>query len=353
MKFKATLEDPKGLFGVLQVCRSIRRGCIIRLQEKRTRFFTNVEVTDGVQVWVGCRTDYLFTDFRLDSSYKEHSITCEVLDLNQLYHVIKQAEARERHHSKAYQTVIRLARTGSQPLLKLSMQGVQGQPDLSYDVPVRILSDREIESMSAPPLEDDRVQVVVPNLTELTTFIDKLKSTSCDSVTFAAQGKPIVLLTGGHKRGRGSTGSDSSVPLMATLVIHAEHFLGSFSLKYDAVELLPQPRTTPHRSRRTELAGEVGEGEGEGVGGNTPQPGDDNDDNDAERDEEEEEEWMHPEDHKATVTVEIKEFARFFSAVKEIQPTRVSMYLVDQSALVLSVYASGNTTMVAYIPAKV
>ncbi|TPP51391.1 Hus1-like family protein [Leishmania donovani] len=276
MRFKATLKDAKGLLGVLQVCRSIQRDCIVRLQSERIRFFSNTNAADGVQVWMRCQSSFLFSDMVCDSGYDEHSITCEVLDLAQLIHIVKQAEARERSHQGTTSRVqMRLARNGRYPLWRVAMQGLSGQPDVSFDVPLRILGDREIQSLSPPPLEKQHLQILVPDMLELTTFIDKLKNTAADSVTFSAR----VLMPPTPRRGAEDGEAEDAdggaevrrgvkrprvkdtLPL-ASLLIYAEHFMARFSLKYEAVELT-------------------------------------------------------------------RKFARFFSAVKELDPMKMSMYLVD------------------------
>lgn len=322
MKFKAVLNDTKILLCALSVCKSIHRNCIVRLQASRIRFFTNVDPSDGVQVWLSSRTDYIFSEFHCDSSYKEKSITCEILDMAQLHQTIKLADSRGK--SQSGQASLRLSKAADtkQPLLKIFIQGTPGMPDLVYDVPVRILSDAEIESIQAPPLDDERLQIAVPNLTELTTFVEKLRNTSCDLVTFSAQ-ESALSLPGyeervpplGHKRDR-----ESSRPL-ATLIVHAENFRGSFSLRYDDVEMVEQPQ----------------------------------DSNDSHNSNEEEEEETRRGGsarlRSASISVEIKRFSRFFSMVKEVLPTQVSLYLMDKKSLVLSVRGVGGTTLAAYIPA--
>jgi hypothetical protein len=339
MRFKAALNDAKGLLGALQVCRSIQRDCIIRLHPERTRIFSNITVADGVQVWIGCQSSVLFSDMICNSSNAEQSITCEVLDLTQLIHIVKQAEVRERARPSASQVLMRLTKAGNRPLLKVSMDGLSGQPDLSFDVPLRILTDRDIQGMAPPPLEKERLQIIVPDILELTTFIDKLKNTAADSVTFSAR----VLTPAGPRPSTDDEAEDDggdeataramrrrrreAVPLpYASLVIYAEHFMARISLKYEAVQLLEAPNAGKFRIEDND----DGDDDSGGAAAATAR-----------------------DPHVATVTVETKKFARFFSAVKEISPNTISMYLVDKRALVLSVYADGHsTTMVAYIPAK-
>ena len=342
MRFKATLNDARGLLGALQVCRSIQRDCVIRLHPERTRIFSNITVADSVQVWLGCKSSVLFSDMICNSSNEEQSITCEVLDLAQLIHIVKQAEVRERAHPSAAQVLMRLTKSGKRPLLKVSMDGLSGQPDLCFDVPLRILTDRDIQGMSLPSLEKRRLQILVPDIMELTTFIDKLKNTAADSVTLSARVlTPLAVPrpsieeeegdedregqenaeddgSGGNGRRSGKRRRERDLLPYASLVIFAEHFMARISLKYEAVQLMEMPETD----------NAAGEGEEERRVGATATP-------------------------TATVTVETRKFARLFSTVKDINPDHICMYLVDKRALVLSVFtAENNTTMVAYIPAK-
>ncbi|KAK7195834.1 Checkpoint protein HUS1 [Novymonas esmeraldas] len=329
MRFKATLRDAKCLLGILQVCRSIQSDCIVRLHAERIRFFSNTNATDGVQVWMACESSFLFSEMICESGNSERSITCEVLDLAQLLHIVKQAEVRERSPLGSNPHVqIRLARSGRCPLWRVAMPGLSGQPDISFDVPLRIISDRESGGLAPPPLQQHHLHIVVPDMMELATFVDKLKNTAADSVTFAARALRRGRRDGGaaphddeggvdgrHSRKRRRDGDDIR---RAALVIHAEHVVARFSLKYEAVELAPPPSHGAEDADGDEEA-------------------DEDEDGDADA---------------ATVTVETRKFARFFSAVRMLDPVKISMYLVDERALVLSVYAVGTRSMVAYIPAK-
>ncbi|CAD2219137.1 HUS1 checkpoint protein [Angomonas deanei] len=304
MKLKTTLEDSKALLGIIQIFKSIQRECVIRLQSNRTRFLSNTG-GDGVQVWVGCRTDVIFKDFRCESHYKENSITCEILDMQQLFHIVKQIDVQERKNGKkVYHTLLRLSKRNEKPIIKLTMQSLFDQPDLSYDVPVRILTDQEIESITAPPLDNKHVKLLVPNLAELAGFVEKIKNTTCESITFECT-EPTETF-GGLKRGR-----DSDNRQRCNFSVHAENFLASFSLTYDGVEQIIDDKT------------------------------------DSEEDDDEQVEYQ-----TASVTVDVKKLARFFSAIKDMTPNRVSLYLLSD-ALVLSVSAyNESTSMVSYVPAK-
>ncbi|ESL07046.1 hypothetical protein TRSC58_05271 [Trypanosoma rangeli SC58] len=301
MKFKATVRDQRTFAGVCQACRSIQRRCVVKLHPARIRFFTSTQVADGMQVWASCRTQSIFGDFQSQSQRQDNAIFCEVADLSQLLHIMRQAE-------RCPNATIKLTKNAARrPALRVSMQGARPHLDISYDVPVRVLSELEVRSISAPPLESDVVQLVLPGLTELSMFVDKVRSTSCERMTFTAQG---------NQRADGTAAASCS------LAIVAECFLASFALKYNSVRLCG--------GDGDDDAG--GGWEGDNSGGGGPDSRDDM-------------AMVH-----ASVSVEVKRFARFLG-VKEVTPLQVVLHLVDRKAVVLSVSASGGTTLVGYMPA--
>ncbi|RNC33052.1 HUS1 checkpoint protein, partial [Trypanosoma cruzi] len=116
--------------------------------------------------------------------------------------------------------------------------------------------------------------------------------------------------------------ADGAAATSCTLVVLAECFLASFALKYSSVQ-------------KCEREGENDadfDGEGDGNGGDN---------------------LKHRDDTSmayASVSVEVRRFARFL-AIKEATPLQVVLHLVDGKAVVLSVFASGGTTLVGYMPA--
>ncbi|PWU85109.1 putative Checkpoint protein HUS1 [Trypanosoma cruzi] len=301
MKFKATVRDQRTLASVCQACRGIQRRCVIKLHPTRIRFFTSTQFADGMQVWAGCRTQAIFSDFQSQSQLQENAIFCEVADISQLFHIMRQAE-------RCPNVTIKLTKNAARrPALRVSMQGVRPHLDISHDVPVRVLSELEVRNISAPPLESEVVQIVLPCLTELSKFVDKVRSTSCDRMTFTV---------------RDNERADGAAATSCTLVVLAECFLASFALKYSSV-------------KKCEREGENDadfDGEGDGNGGDKPK---------------------HRDDKSmayASVSVEVRRFARFL-AIKEATPLQVVLHLVDGKAVVLSVFASGGTTLVGYMPA--
>ncbi|RNC54681.1 HUS1 checkpoint protein [Trypanosoma cruzi] len=301
MKFKATVRDQRTLASACQACRGIQRRCVIKLHPTRIRFFTSTQFADGMQVWAGCRTQAIFSDFQSQSQLQENAIFCEVVDISQLFYIMRQAE-------RCPNVTIKLTKNAARrPALRVSMQGVRPHLDISHDVPLRVLSELEVRHISAPLLESEVVQIVLPCLAELSRFVDKVRSTSCDCMTFTV---------------RDNERADGAAATNCTLVVLAECFLASFALKYSSVQ-------------KCEREGDNDadfDGEGDSNGGDN---------------------LKHRDDTSiayASVSVEVRRFARFL-AIKEATPLQVVLHLVDGEAVVLSVFASVGTTLVGYMPA--
>ncbi|KEG08487.1 HUS1 checkpoint protein [Trypanosoma grayi] len=320
MKFKATVRDQRTLAGVCQACRSIQQRCVVKLHPARVRFFTMAQATDGMQVWAGCRTESVFSDFQSQSRNADNAIYCEVADLARLVHILRQAERCPHVGVKLTSNAAR------RPALRVSLQGVLPHLDISHDVPVRVLSEAEVLSISAPPLTSEVLQLALPSLTELTLFVDKVRGTSCERMTFTAQG---------NARPPRSTAADGGGGATCSLVIEAECFLGSFALKYNAVPLCE--RDDDDEEEEEEEAEEGGDEKADGAVKNR--------DRKRRRREKDDAGMLH-----ATVEVEVRRFARFL-AIKEVTPLQVMLHLVDGKAVVLSVAAAGGTTLVGYMPA--
>lgn len=308
MKFKATVRDQRTFAGVCQACRSIQRRCVIKLHPARVRFFTNTHVADGLQVWAGCRTEAVFGDFHSQSQLQDNAIYCEVADLTQLLRVMRQAE-------RCPNVTIKLTKNAARrPALRVSMQGALQNIDISHDVPVRVLSEVEVRGISAPLLENEVVQLVLPSLTELSMFVDKVRANACDRMTFTVQP---------NRRSDGTTTTTTTgtaaLSSSWSLVIVAECFLASFGLRYNSVQLCEREDAEVDNNHSN--------------GSEEDNSGRDN-----------------ATLSQASVTVEVKRFARFL-AFTNVTPLQVVLHLVDEKAVVLSVSAAGGTTLVGYVAA--
>jgi hypothetical protein len=286
MKFKAAVRDPKTLSSVCHSQKMISKKAIIKFHPSRIRFISSTNtVTDGTQVWSSCRTEQLFGDHVIESK-NDNAIYVEIVDLGQLLQALKCAE----HGSNV---TMKLAKVDTRQLIKLSMQTLMEQHDVSLDVPVRVLSELEANNIVAPALEDRVLQVVLPPLHELTSFVDRVRNAGSGSLTFRA------VITG-----------DPEHASTCRLLVSSETLHSTFQMVYAAAELVrraPPPRT---------------------------------DDND---------EACDSPLSEASVTVDIKKFGRFLS-VRGVCPTKVIAHIVDDKALVLSAYAIGDTNLVFYVP---
>jgi hypothetical protein len=286
MKFKAAVRDPKTLSSVCHSQRMISKKTIIKFHPSRVRFISSTNtVTDGTQVWSSCRTDNLFGDYVIESK-NDNAIYVEIIDLAQLMQALKCAE-------HGVNVTMKLAKVDTRQMIKLSMQTLQEQHDVSHDVPVRVLTEIEANNIVAPALEDRVLQVVLPPLHELLTFVDRVRNAGCGSLTFRA-----VI-----------TSPDPVNAQTCRLLISADTLHSNFEMTYPNTEMI-------HRQAE-------------------------------DRDDE-----VPPPLTEASVTVDIKKFGRFLS-VRGVCPSKVIAHLVDDKALVLSAYAVGETNLVFFIPSLI
>lgn len=301
MKFKAVIKDSRTFAAVCRSSQSFQKRCIIKLQEDRVRFITSTGVTDGTQIWTSCRVSTLFSEFRIESS-RQNIIFIEVPDMSILSYALKNCE-------RALNPTLKLARSDQgASLLKLSYQHSVTHHDASYDIPIRVLGDADIDGIVAPPLERDVLQVVLPNLSETALFLEKARA--------ATQGS---MLTFTLQRGQPGRGGSS-----LTLTTHT--MTASFSLQYQNVDIPSSTKDGRKRGREEHDGDEAGLHDVE------------------------EEEADADELQSSTVSIDAKRFVRFLS-VREVNPVKVVAHLVNQRAVVLSAYASGETNLVYYIPA--
>ena len=289
MKFRATLKDPAKIAAICKTASGFHKKVIIKLHEDRVRFITSTGLADGTQVWTSCRSENLFADLRLEAS-RENTIYIEVDDISLLFFAMRQCE-------QATTAAMKLARHENTQLLRVMYQHRHTLHDVSQDIPIHVLGESEISAIVAPPLERDVVQVVLPNLSEISLFTEKVRSSAHGALlTFAAA--------------RAVPGGPTSTNLFT---ITANTFTATFSLQYQGVEM---PAIAPPETR---------DDEDEGVAETR---------------------------NVAAVTIDARRFHRFLG-VREVNPIRVVAHLVEERALVLSAYAVGETNLVYYIPASV
>ncbi|PWU85764.1 putative Checkpoint protein HUS1 [Trypanosoma cruzi] len=85
MKFKATVRDQRIPCQCVPGVPRHSGRCVIKLHPTRIRFFTSTQSADGMQVWAGCRTQAIFSDFQSQSQLQENAIFCEVADLSNFF----------------------------------------------------------------------------------------------------------------------------------------------------------------------------------------------------------------------------------------------------------------------------
>lgn len=328
MRFKATVRDPRTLAAVCATAHSFNKRCFVKLTRDRVRFITTTNVTDGTQVWTACRADVLFDDMKLESS-NDNVIWLDFAEIGQVAQILRTC----CDEASTVAVKLALGKTPNMQVLKITMHSASMQHDavIQHDVPCRLIRDTvdgTILSM-VPPTVGRCLAVVFPNLLDIIQFVDTVRSSGCQTLTITATlgtaggagagadgiagaaspggvrgvgGASAAVAAGGAGGGAGGAGTTAPASASGTLIISAETQHASFSLRYGQADV-----------------SSAMEGSGEAL-------------------------------KSAMVAVDVKRIIRFLS-VRGVTPSRVAAYIVDQSVLVLSANATGDTNFVFYLPA--
>lgn len=319
MKLKAVLRDARLLCDVLELCKTTQQTCTLCLQAGTVRVFSAAETAEAAQIWAECRTSSIFRDFRCQSPYND-SLVCDILDVRHLCHVLKCADRLTPENG--YEREVRLSKGSTGPLLKMSFRSQRGLKSERYDILIRLRSQKEIEEMCVPALDDaNSVHVLVPNMSELSHFVDNVHSARCENITFEAREIPC---TPGDRGARKSTRGHA--PQYASLDVEASHEYASLCLHYKKVKRTPPPGYDDEGD-------DEGQDVGEGGRGSTSTPS-----------------RQEKQAGVSRVTLPLRKFAPFAVAVRNVEPTMVSMHLVDEKALVLCFCHARAANVAAYIP---
>lgn len=230
MKFKTQVKDPRSLAAICATSKAYNRRCIVKLHSQRLRFISNHANRDGSQVWTSCKSDAFLGDMRIESR-RDNEIFLEIADLSQLIAALRCAEV-------ASNVVMRLAKADNEEFLRVTMHNHVTHHDVSHDVVVRVLTEAELSSVTAPPLESRMLQVYLPSLPDIAAFVDKVKNNGCSCIAFT-----VTLLD-----------FEEGKPQMATLTLVADSFVSSFVLHYPSVETGPTHRAdNPLRKASTTI----------------------------------------------------------------------------------------------------
>eukprot|EP00744_Colponema_vietnamica_P015955 GILI01022369.1.p1 GENE.GILI01022369.1~~GILI01022369.1.p1 ORF type:complete len:282 (-),score=40.64 GILI01022369.1:62-907(-) len=219
MKFKTHVKDPRTLAAICATSKALNKRCILKLHAQRLRFISNNASRDGSQVWTSCKTDAFLGDMKIESR-RDNEIFLEVPDLTQIISALKCAEASSN-------VLMRLAKADNAEFLRFTMHNRASHHDISHDVIVRVLTEAELSSVVAPPLESRLLQVYLPSLQDVASFVDKVRNNGCVHITVTVTLLPLA--------------SDNQTQ-MATLTFVADSFVSSFVLHYPSVEIGPAHR---------------------------------------------------------------------------------------------------------------
>ena len=320
MKFKAALHNCRQLNVVCNTIKQFLRCAVIKLDPTRMRFIATAgpaggrSHVDGAQVWCALNTSAFFSDLRLESRSNGGSIYLDVPDIRPLSFALKACE------KASGPVIMKLAQHGDRQLLTLSMNHAQTGHDALHEVPIRVMTESEVQAIAMPPMETDAVSVRMPPLHEVSAVAERMRMagashvelslTYCPSNDRCAPPHPPGVFPADA---RGSYGHDDDHDHDATpqvtkiaLTLTADAHAMVIAVRWSELLHRPQADDSGAALQRSALP--------------------------------------------VTVTVDVRRFCRFFT-VRDIVPIDITAHVVNQRALVLSVYADGDTNFVFYLPA--
>lgn len=305
MRFRASLRDPALLASMCATIRVFSKKALLKLHSQHLRIIAipSTDSADGTQVWSGLRTDSLFSDLRIEA--KSDSIFCEVPDMSQLVFALRSC-ARP-----STVVVIKLAKVGSRQLLHVAMQNPSTAHDTVHEVPIRVLTEAEVARISAPPLQHDVTELILPPLPCLADFIGCARASNCVSCT-------IKFVPDGGGGGLNAAGA-AAARLRNPDDLLAGDDVPSGGPETGRLSLLAEAPTMTFETH---------------FGGVCPPAG------------------VTLRAQPVAATVDLRRLARFL-AVRDISPTSLTLHLADRDAVVLTAFAAAGSNLILYLPAVI
>lgn len=376
------------MFDIFDLCRRMQHHCTLCLQASTTRVFSTVDnLQDAAQVWVELKTDQIFRSFRCQSPYPNNAIVFDVLDIKHLCQVLRNAEKlRGEQYGREMRLSKQINGSGAPgvPLLTFTFRSPKGVKQERNDLPIQLRSHAEMEAMEVPSIdEEESVHVVVPHMSELFHFVETLRSVGgCDHIFFHSRvhSTPSSSRTDRNPHGFSSVEEEGEVeremteekedevgsarPLFASLEIEAINPYAKLRLKYGKVQRIPPPpcvdddadheeeeewdgqkhvRTSEEDEMRTPQRGKK-RGRS-GIPGEESTP--------VKRKLKSKTKVFLNARNEASVTIPVKKFIPFISAIRSLDLSALSIHLVHERALVFCFGHAHCASVAAYIPAVV
>ncbi|KAJ1874595.1 Checkpoint protein hus1 [Coemansia sp. RSA 1722] len=212
MRFRSLLTNSNLLLRVVQSIDKLSKSAILKLTPDKLHIIVITDVDSGLQLWSDVSISALFADYRIESAHS-NEIYLE-FSIDNLQRALKSAQG-------ALQTTLKLTKKQQLPVLSLIIQNQSTtgrELVLTQDVPVRVLTPLQMESIREPMVPDGQVHIMMPPLNSVRSVAERMK-TMGDRVAVAA-----------NKSG------EVRIRVANDLVDITTHFKGLENLSYDSTQ---------------------------------------------------------------------------------------------------------------------
>ncbi|KAJ1644665.1 Checkpoint protein hus1 [Coemansia erecta] len=215
MRFRSLLTSSTLLLRIVQSIDKLSKSAILKLTPEKLHIIVITDVDSGLQLWSDVSISAISTEYRIESAHN-NEIYLE-FSIDNLQRALKSAHG-------ALQTTLKLTKKQHLPVLSLIIQNQSTtgrEITLTQDVPVRVLTPLQMESIREPMVPDGQVHVMMPPLNSMRSVAERMK-TMGDRVAVSA-----------NKNG------ELRIRVANDMVDITTHFKGLENLSYDTTQQEP------------------------------------------------------------------------------------------------------------------
>ncbi|KAJ2720666.1 Checkpoint protein hus1 [Coemansia sp. Benny D115] len=229
MRFRTILSNSNLLLRVVQSIEKLSKSGILKLTPTKLHIIVLTDMDSGLQLWSDLTVSALFSDYRIESVH-ENEIYLE-FSIDNLQRALKSAQG-------ALQTTVKLTKKQRLPVLSfvIKNQSMGGRElVLTQDVPVRVLTAQQMDSISEPMVPDGQVHIMMPPIANVRSVAERMRSMG-DRVAVSA-----------NKRG------EVNVRVANDLVDITTFFRGLENLSYDSTQQPASAQSDPSPQKESEF----------------------------------------------------------------------------------------------------
>ncbi|KAJ1933947.1 Checkpoint protein hus1 [Kickxella alabastrina] len=174
MRFRAALTNATLLLRVVQTMDKLTKTAILKLTRSKLHLIVLTDMDSGLQLWTDITTSALFSDYRIESVHDDEIYLEFTIDNLQ-----RALKSTQTNTSTSNQCTLRLTKKQHLPVLSLVIQtqsAMGREMVLTQDVPVRVLTPQQMESIREPMVPDGQVHVMMPSLGSVRSVVERMKS---------------------------------------------------------------------------------------------------------------------------------------------------------------------------------